>query len=204
MNTLRGLKTAAAAVLLALLWLLAPSAATAHDQLIESMPADGDVLTEIPVQLSLEFSDEIIPMSPAVLIQDAARTTVFEAIPELNGRVATTAFPELPDGAYSLNWSVVSSDGHRIEGAIPFELATGIAPDPAVAAAAETGDSADSAVSPAEEADDAEGTGGGLAALPLPVKIVLMVAAIGALASVIILQFRRKRPTIPPNGSESS
>ena len=193
MNGIRGLGRAAAVVILALLALLAPSAATAHDQLIESFPADGDVITEMPLQLSLEFSDQIIPMMPAVLIQDAARNTVHEAAPALNGRVATSPFPELPDGAYNLNWSVVSADGHRIEGSIPFEMATGIAPAVSSSATAEPGDGTELDPAPS----------GGMQALPLWVKITLMLAATASVATVILLRLRRK-PPFRPNGDDQS
>ncbi len=98
------------------------SPAAAHDYIISSTPADGAVLAEAPARIEIEFSADIIEASPAFLMLDAAGSVVWEATPELNGRVATAPFPDIPAGAYSLNWSLVSSDGHRLEGAIPFTL----------------------------------------------------------------------------------
>nr|NLD41778.1 copper resistance protein CopC [Actinomycetales bacterium] len=126
--------TLLAAGLLFLLAVLVPAPpARAHDFLVSSIPAEGETHTEFPPRIELEFSADIIPASPAILIQDATGAAVWEATPELTGRVASAAFPQLPDGDYSLNWSLVSSDGHRVEGAIPFVLATGLTESPATA-----------------------------------------------------------------------
>lgn len=98
--------------------------AHAHDFIVSSTPSEQQHFPTAPALIELEFSAEIIPASPALLIQDAARNVVWEAVPELNGRIATAPFPALPDGAYRLNWSLVSADGHRLEGTIPFTLGT--------------------------------------------------------------------------------
>ena len=200
-----------AVVAAALLWFLGMLPAAAHDQLIDSTPLSNDVLTDLPAQLSLEFSDEIIPMSPAVLIQNSANDTVFEATPDLNGRVATASFPELPDGTYRLNWSVVSADGHRIEGSIPFELATGIAPAVAGSPAAsepvssmpesQAGTSSNTdATSPAESAST---TTTGLASLPLAARVLLGLGALAAIATTLLLRSRRRRPNLPTPSEDS-
>lgn len=118
----------AAAFVVGAWWAATPAAA--HDQLISSTPADGGTLTELPTQIVLEFNNELIDAAPALLIRDAANTTIHRATPEVDGRFATTAFPELGDGSYRIAWSVVSSDGHRIEGSMPFEMATGRAAAP--------------------------------------------------------------------------
>ena len=108
----------AAAFVVGAWWAATPAAA--HDQLISSTPADGGTLTELPTQIVLEFNNELIDAAPALLIRDAANTTIHRATPEVDGRFATTAFPELGDGSYRIAWSVVSSDGHRIEGTIAY------------------------------------------------------------------------------------
>lgn len=194
------LKRAVALLALAFLAVLSPLAAQAHDQLIESYPSSGDVLTSIPAQLTLEFSDEIIPMSPAILIQDGGGATVFETVPELSGRTASAPFPELADGPYSLNWSVVSADGHRIEGAIPFEMATGVSP-------AEQSQTGASAALPSPTLDEnspaTDPRGGWLSNAPLPLKIVLLAGAATPLVIVIMRRLRRRPPSTPSQGIET-
>ncbi|HHW83561.1 MAG TPA: copper resistance protein CopC [Actinomycetales bacterium] len=191
------------AALALLLTLLAPALpARAHDFLISSTPADNQVFDAFPARVELEFTADIIPASPALLIMDSERAVVWEAVPELAGRVASAEFPHLEDGEYSLNWSLVSSDGHRVEGAIPFTLATGqsgTAPSPDDAAPS----SPDSPPAPSSPDDGGtiptdpspaatDGPVGGLGDLPLATKIAIAVGALGAAAVVAILAFRRK------------
>lgn len=184
---------AAAFVVGALAWMATP--AMAHDQLISSTPEDGGTVTEQPDQIVLEFNNELIDAAPALLIRDAADTTVHQATPAVDGRFATTDFPELGDGTYRLAWSVVSSDGHRIEGFMPFEMATGrpAAPVATTASSAAPGagtnsGAADGGATASEEAD------GGLASLSAPVKVAIGVGGLGAAAAVtaaVVLRGRR-------------
>ncbi len=187
----------AAAFVVGAWWAATPAAA--HDQLISSTPADGGTLTELPTQIVLEFNNELIDAAPALLIRDAANTTIHRATPEVDGRFATTAFPELGDGSYRIAWSVVSSDGHRIEGSMPFEMATGRAaaplasPDAASTGAASTGadsgpddDVASVSATAAEEA--------GLAGLPAAARVAIGIGGVGAVAAVaavVVLRARR-------------
>lgn len=115
--------TGLSCTLLLTLALAAPSAA--HDVLIGSVPDDGDALDAAPELIELEYNNEPMDASPAIAVLDEAGETVHEAVPDIEGRFARTEFPELPDGQYTISWSVVSSDGHRLEGAIPFTLEQG-------------------------------------------------------------------------------
>jgi methionine-rich copper-binding protein CopC len=185
---------AAAVVVGTLGWISSP--AVAHDQLISSIPEDGGTLNELPAQIVLEFNNELIDAAPALLIRDAANTTVHQATPAVDGRFATTDFPELGDGSYRIAWSVVSSDGHRIEGSMPFEMATGrpAAPLATTAPAAAGGESA----SGAEESGVGEDgiredavDDGGLAGLSTPVKVAIGIGSVGAVAAAAAVALRR-------------
>ncbi len=185
---------AAAVVLGTWGWMSSP--AVAHDQLISSIPEDGGTLTELPTEIVLEFNNELIDAAPALLIRDAASTTVHQATPAVDGRFATTEFPELGDGSYRIAWSVVSSDGHRIEGSMPFEMATGrpAAPLATSAPSAAGGESA------ADEGGDSEGSLGGdaigddgLAGLSTPVKVAIGIGSVGAMVAAAAVALRRGR-----------
>ena len=187
----------AAAFVVGAWWAATPAAA--HDQLISSTPADGGTLTELPTQIVLEFNNELIDAAPALLIRDAANTTIHRATPEVDGRFATTAFPELGDGSYRIAWSVVSSDGHRIEGSMPFEMATGRAAAPlaspgaastgAASTGADSGPDDDVASVSATAAEEA-----GLAGLPAAARVAIGIGGVGAVAAVaavVVLRARR-------------
>ncbi|NLI17859.1 MAG: copper resistance protein CopC [Actinomycetales bacterium] len=172
------------AVLAVLAVVFLPLAALAHDQLITSVPGDGETLTEFPTQISLEFNNELIDAAPALLIRDAASQTVYRATPEVSGRLATAPFPELPDGDYRINWSVVSSDGHRIEGSMPFVMATGLTGGATPVATQEATTEA-STQAPAGE--------GGLADLPAATRIAIGVGGVAAAAGVLAVVLRARR-----------
>ena len=185
--------------------LLAPALALpaqAHEQLVSSVPAEGEVLSELPPQIVLEFTNALLDATPAVLIRDAADTTVYEATPTVSDRVATAPFPALSDGTYHLNWSVVSADGHRIEGSVSFELATGLAGDDGATFEAAPAASSPGAGATSSSVDttaaatptptltptatpSAEGETSGLSDLPTAAKVAIGVGGVGAVAAVI-------------------
>lgn len=184
---LAGLLLGAALMLIAL-------PAAAHDQLIASTPAAGDVLSEAPAQIELEFNAEIIDATTAIIIQDDDGRTVHQAAPSVDGRFVRAPFPELEDGAYRLNWSVVSSDGHRIEGTIAFTRGDGAVPTAGSPAATEPG-----AVAESETAPPAF-QGGGLATLSTPMKAIVGLvglSAVGVAAALAVRRLRTKREDQP-------
>jgi len=199
----------ASAIALALL-LAMPTAAQAHDTLLESDPTDGDVLETSPEELTFSFSANILDVSPVVRISDADGETVAEITPTIEGPVATAALPEpLAAGDYEIAWRVVSSDGHPIEGtfAITVEQDTAAEPDesaeseePAAsddggATAAET--TGDTAASDAEDQTSEENpaaqtedeSAGGLS-MPLLLGILGVVVVGAVIAGVVIVRRR--------------
>lgn len=161
--------------------------AQAHDYIVDSTPAPDATYDALPERIEIEFSAEIIPASPAMLMLDGDGNVIWEVIPELEGRTAITDFPELNDGDYTLAWSLVSSDGHRVEGGIPFTMTAGLTGGPVAEAA-------DGAGTPAESAPT-ETAPGPLDDVPLWAKIGLAVAALGGAATVLLARSRRSKDT---------
>lgn len=115
----------AAVVLLAvpLLAVLAPSGAHAHDQLVSSDPADGQVLTAPPTQVVLTFSSQVIDLSQDVqlTLPDGQRRDGLDVV--VGGSTVTATLPDgLGGGEYGVQWRVVSGDGHPIEGSFRFTV----------------------------------------------------------------------------------
>ncbi|MFC7464329.1 copper resistance protein CopC [Brachybacterium sp. GCM10030252] len=124
----------AAAVIVALTLLPAP--AHAHDTLISTDPADGDTLEASPDDITLTFSADVLEVSPVVRISDESGETLSEITPSVEGPTATAELEEpLPAGTYTVEWRVVSSDGHPIEGTFDITVEqdtdAGAAADPA-------------------------------------------------------------------------
>ncbi|NRQ36263.1 hypothetical protein HII36_31175 [Nonomuraea sp. NN258] len=203
----RHIHRAALAVLacLALLALTAP-AAYAHDSLKSSSPAKDAQVSAVE-EIELEFSSRV--KFPFVVLHDSAGRAVRLGTPELDGHRVRTGVPEpLAARAYVIAWRVVSSDGHPIEGEIPFKVKGAPAPEssapessgpessgpasgPASSGpAAETSAPATS-ISPAGAAGDrpaaADSAGGGM-----PGWLWAALAALVLLGGIVMITTRRR------------
>ena len=187
-----------AALLAALLLLGAP--AQAHDTLLESDPADGATLETSPEAITLTYSADILDVSPLVRITDEDGEELAEITPSIDGPVATAALEEpLPAGESTIQWRVVSSDGHPIEGTFTVTVEQDAAEEPAdeeAPAASDGGEdsaaqdaaSDDAAASEDTEAEDPpEDEGGSLT----PILVVLGVVVVGAVVAVVVIVRRR-------------
>lgn len=183
-------------MLAALLVLGAP--AQAHDTLLESDPADGATLETSPEAITLTYSADILDVSPLVRITDESGEQIAEITPSVDGPVATAPLEEpLPAGESTIQWRVVSSDGHPIEGTFTVTVEQdAAAADPTEAPAEEqpTEESAPAETTAADEetqpaaAEDAEDEGGSSMALIL---VVLGVIVVGAVVAVLVTLRRR-------------
>lgn len=180
--------------LLALIAVVLAPPASAHDVLTGSEPADGAQLDAAPAELVLTFNNELLDSAQAVVVTDAAGTTVAEGSPVIDGSEATFALPELGAGEYDAAWSVVSSDGHRIDGALGFAVAgavgeTTTGPAAAPSAPASTVSPDEVTTPDATATAEAEGIG---ATSGLPAWLVVLVA-VGVAGAVVALAVRRWR-----------
>ena len=176
--------------------LLAPPA-SAHDVLTSSEPADGAQLDSAPESIVLTFNNDLLDSAQAVLVTDADGTTVAEGSPEVNGSTATFPLSALSAGEYAATWSVVSSDGHRIDGELSFTVAAGAATAepaapssaPAPAASPDEMTTPDQATTSAATAPDEQAEDGGSG---VPVWLAVLVT-VGVAGSVVALVIRRWR-----------
>ena len=186
-----------AALLAALLLLGAP--AQAHDTLLESDPEDGASLETSPEAITLTYSADILEVSPLVRVTDESGEQIAEITPSVDGPVVTAALEEpLPAGENTIQWRVVSSDGHPIEGTLavtveqdaeePTEEAPA-ASDAGGEGAADDAASDEATASEDTEAEEpaAEDEGGSLT----PILVVLGVVVVGAVVAVLVIVRRR-------------
>lgn len=187
-----------AALLAALLLLGAP--AQAHDTLLESDPEDGASLETSPEAITLTYSADVLEVSPLVRITDESGEQIAEITPSVDGPVVTATLDEpLPAGESTIQWRVVSSDGHPIEGTLTVTVeqdAEGTTGEEASAASDDGGQDAaddtasdDSAASEETAAEDpaTEDEGGSLT----PILVVLGVVVVGAVVAVLVIVRRR-------------
>ncbi|AMG85185.1 copper resistance protein CopC [Microbacterium sp. PAMC 28756] len=191
--------------MLAAVAILATAApATAHDQLIESSPADGERLDTAPVSVTMTFSGELLVLDEStagavVLVVDAEGEDWATGEVEVRGRNVTAALlPDMPDGGYQVRWQVVSEDGHPIAGVIPFAVGDTVPlestgnPEPTASA---TGGSSTASDQNADE------TGG-------PVRVLLVGGAGAALAvaafALLLILRRRRAAAVPPESGDDT
>lgn len=103
----------------------APAAGVLHLQLDKSMPEADKTITESPEKIVLEFSQRPeLAVSRVVLktgdhevkLGDVTRDESDETI------LWAAVEEELAAGAYTLNWTTASSDGHPVRGEFSFTL----------------------------------------------------------------------------------
>lgn len=108
------------ALLAALVLLVVAPPALAHDTLKDSDPDKNSTVEKVE-QVKLEFNARV--RLPYVIVRDADGKAFQDGKPQLDGRFVTQEFTAaLPDGAYTIAYRVVSSDGHPIEGEVPFKV----------------------------------------------------------------------------------
>lgn len=99
--------------------------ADAHSALIESIPAEKAVTEKSPTTLKLRFNEPVELDLANVTIYDRNSLPVFTHQPESNSeRSANLSFslPKLKEGTYTVQWSVVSLDGHPVSGSYYFSV----------------------------------------------------------------------------------
>lgn len=111
-----------ALVTFALLMIASHSTASAHATLIETTPADGEVLESQPDQIILTFTEPVQTAQDGVrLVGSEGSTSTLEAV-TVNTTVEAPLPDDLPEGTYVVSWRVISLDSHPIDGAFTFSV----------------------------------------------------------------------------------
>ena len=100
-------------------------AALAHTKLESSSPQANSVVSPAPAQVRLQFSDPLeLPFSKIKLVDEQG--TVVEpakiVIDPANPKAMIATTPGLHAGAYRVQWSTVTRDGHKVKGEFGFRV----------------------------------------------------------------------------------
>ena len=116
-----------AALVLLLAPIIASTAAFAHAQLQQAVPAVGGTVASSPQELRLRFSEGVEPRFTTVTLASESGT------PVPLGRPSTEAADQalltvrlgqtLPPGTYTVTWHAVSVDTHKTQGSFTFTVA---------------------------------------------------------------------------------
>ena len=94
--------------------------AFAHDQLIAGDPLSGNAIAKAPKKITLTFSGEIRQVAGGeanqIVVQDRDGNEFTYGDVTVKGTKVTRPLKPMPAGTYDVQWSALSSDGHRIQG----------------------------------------------------------------------------------------
>src|SRR5438874_4593980 len=122
-----------ATAVLAAASLALPTGASAHATLVRTVPANGAVLAHAPRRVEVVFDDAIHVGHGNAVVANSSQKSVLAGKPTVRAHALTLPLRAgLPDGDYSVRWSIVSDDGHQEQGVLAFAVGAGRAPPTAL------------------------------------------------------------------------
>lgn len=106
----------------AALLLLAGGPASAHAVLEGSDPAPDTVLTAVPAQVSLRFSEHVSSPAGALRVFAPDGRRVDDGHVTTDGSHVSVGLDSSAHGTYLVSWRVVSADSHPVAGAFTFSV----------------------------------------------------------------------------------
>ncbi|AXI10947.1 copper resistance protein [Oceanobacillus sp. 143] len=110
------------AAVAALLTMFISTNVFAHSHLGGSKPADGDVVTEPLNEIVLEFDGQIEEGSFIDLTTTEGQAVEIQEFIIGDGTLTGTLAEPLANDEYLANWSIISADGHPLEGEFSFTV----------------------------------------------------------------------------------
>jgi methionine-rich copper-binding protein CopC len=164
--------------------LMVPVHANAHSGVVATNPSTDQVVAVMPSEISVTFSEELLVLSDkeintitvtapdgSLLENLASRVkgpTLIATVPALDPALNY----EYPSGLYTVNYRVVSADGHEVTDSYTFSL------NAPMLLATE---------SPADEGDKQDG-GDGVLPLPILIAILILLTAGG----ILLIRLRKR------------
>ncbi len=115
---------------------IAAPAASAHANLVRSVPEAGEVLLRAPASVRLTFDDTVQVVGGSTVVRNGGRS-VLRGVPSVVGgrQLVMLLRRGLAEGDYTVRWRIVSDDGHLISGVFAFAVGGGRAsPSPSLSA----------------------------------------------------------------------
>jgi len=130
----RGLRRYLPGCVVAVAVMAVPTTASAHANLVRTVPSDRAVLAIAPKRVVVVF-DDVVRVAPG---NEAVRNGVGSILagrPRVRGNVLELPLrPRLGSGEFSVRWSVFSDDGHQEQGVLAFGVGSGPSPQSVLSA----------------------------------------------------------------------
>lgn len=105
--------------------LISPSRVFAHAAMVSSEPGRRAVLAVLPREIRLCFNESVEAGFSTVGLADAAGNSITLVAPVRDSKKPSclvVPLPELPNGAYTVKYRVLSVDGHVVDYGYGFRL----------------------------------------------------------------------------------
>ncbi|MBG0738252.1 copper resistance protein CopC [Paeniglutamicibacter antarcticus] len=179
---------ALAAVVLLIGLLGSAGAASAHDSVESTSPADGSTVATAPEQITITLNNTPGALGSAISVKDSTGTEWAQGpVAVLDGTVTQQLKPGEPAGKFTVLWRIVSSDSHPVEGTFTFT---------AISAAAGPGGASAGTLVPVAPPTDSATPAAAVPAVPsadgIPWAVVVMIAVLVALVTGLALTAKRR------------
>jgi len=129
------------ALCLAGLAFLSSPIASAHGEIVSTFPEQYTNATPIPTQVWIEFDGNLQTLDGQAIntidVVDSTGLTVSYGDPIIEGgKISTKLSGQSAPGVFTVNYRIVSEDGHPVEGSYTFNASPNFADDAPVTAAA--------------------------------------------------------------------
>jgi copper transport protein len=105
--------------------LAVPGVARAHAILLQTSPANHATVARSPRDVLVTFDDSVrLGRGNAAVANDTGESILGGAATVAGRSVVLPLRPDLPNGDYSVRWSIVAEDGHRQQGVLAFAVGT--------------------------------------------------------------------------------
>lgn len=182
--------------------------ANAHNVLIDSSPEDGQQVDSVFEEVELIFNEEVLEGGNAISVVGPEGDTDFAEGADVRLDEETAAIdldPLTEAGDYTVEYRIISADGHPIEESISFDVSEEAAQAAAEQDNDDTGDTGNGDATDAEADPDADAeTDADAAANPLTQNVWLGAAvALAGIGIIVVLVMRLLRRPSNQNGNQN-
>lgn len=181
---------------LLLLFILLPATTYAHSGLSASTPAEGESLEVSPADIRFEF-DTPIKQGEMTLTTEAGDEIEVADVSVSETELIGQLDEELPNGTYTVNWSVISQDSHEVAGTLIFNVAAEEAveetPEEDVTEATPEATESEEAAAPAEEQASQTAATADDSAQGSSMWVTLIIAAILVIAAITFVVMAKRK-----------
>jgi copper resistance protein C len=108
--------------MLCLFTLMFPTLSSAHTGLESSNPAEGEVVKEELKEITLQYKTQIENLSTMKIVKDDGQEVKLDSVIVQEKTMSGVLPHSLENGSYTIQWKIIGTDGHPIEGDIPFSV----------------------------------------------------------------------------------